>query len=59
MYPSMRNQIESIDKYKIDKDFPANIIMKIACSTHAMRVCVKAFSKGIDVCDMTKSNCII
>jgi uncharacterized membrane protein len=39
--------IESIDKYKINKDFPANIIMK-ACSTHAMHMCVKAFSKGIE-----------
>jgi hypothetical protein len=29
-----------IDKYNIYKNYPANIIMKIACATHAMRVCV-------------------
>jgi hypothetical protein len=52
--------IVSIDKYKIDKDFSANIIMKIACSTHAMRVCVWRLSqKVLNFDDMTKSNWII
>lgn len=32
--------MELIDKYNLYKNYPANIIMKIACSTHAMRVCV-------------------
>jgi hypothetical protein len=32
--------MELIDKYSIYKDYPANRIMKITCSTHAMCVCV-------------------
>jgi hypothetical protein len=48
-----------LDKYNIYKDYPTSITMKIACSTHAMRVCVcvkTLFPQGLIFTNMTRSN---